>query len=168
MWPWPGHHVSMDGTNVAGWSRRLGEPRLVQPLAIARYFGTQRVRFSCWFDSNFRHCLWKYNPKDAAVFDTIVRMEPAIFKQAPAGVDANGKSIKADPFVLRDAEPDGLVLAGDLYRREARENPTLFGWTQNNPQRRITGQIASNGDILLGPCGEVRIPVVDDAEYYLH
>lgn len=168
--PWHGRFVSLDGANVAGWSRRRGEPRLAQTLAVCRWLSTNGVRFSCWFDSNFRWCLRKYAPRDAAVLDAILREEPNLFKQAPAGRNAAGESIKADGFVIRDAGsyPDGLILTGDLYRREAREAPAVFGWTQTHPERRITGQIAANGDVLLGDNGEIRIPVNDDSESYIH
>ena len=168
--PWRGHFVSMDGTNVSGWSRRRGEPRLAQTLAICRWFSTNGIRFSCWFDSNFRRCLMKYAPKDAAVLEAILREEPNLFKQAPAGRNSMGEPIKADPYVIRDADsfPGGLILTGDLFRREAKEAPAVFGWTQTHPERRITGQIAANGDVLLGDNGEIRIPVNDDSEFYIH
>ncbi len=167
--PWRGRFVSMDGTNVSGWSRRYGEPRLVQVLAVCRYFSQHGVRFRCWFDASFRPCLRKWSPRDADVLEIIMREEPELFKFAPAGTDSFGNQIKADPYVIRDAEsvPGGLILSNDLYRHEAQKNPRMFGWTQQHPERRIKGQIAANGDLLLGDDGLIRIPVIDNPEYYI-
>ena len=166
---WTGRFVAMDGANISGWSRRRGEPRLAQTLAICRWLEDHGVRFGCWFDASFRHCLRKCSPKDAVALETLLQNYPELFKSAPAGVDSQGNSIGADAYVLRDADsfPDGLVLTSDLYRSEAKENPHLFGWTQDHSERRITGQIASNGDVLLGDNGEVRIAVHDDIEFYV-
>lgn len=168
--PWRGRFVSMDGTNVSGWSRRYGEPRLVQVLAVCRYFSQKGVCFRCWFDASFRPCLRKWSPRDADALEIIMGEEPELFKFAPAGPDSFGNQIKADPYIIRDAEsvPGGLILSNDLYRHEAQENPHLFGWTQQHPERRITGQIAANGDVLLGDGGLIRIPVRNDPMFYLH
>lgn len=171
--PWRGRFVSIDGTNVAGWSRRRGEPRLVQTLAICRWFDRHHVKYVCWFDANFRHCVEQWSRHngvgDAEALGRILAEQPDLFKQAPAGVAESGRPIKADPFILRDASsvPNGLILSCDLYRLEAQTNPELFGWTQRHPDRRITGGIAANGDVFLGANAEVRIPVVDDVQSYI-
>ena len=166
---WTGRFVAIDGANISGWGRRRGEPCLSQTLAICRWLDDHGVRFSCWFDASFRHYLRKCSLKDAVALEILLQNYPELFKSAPAGVDSQGNSIGADAYVLRDADsfPDGLVLTSDLYRSEAKENPHLFGWTQDHPERRITGQIASNGDVLLGDNGEVRIAVHDAIEFYV-
>ena len=165
--PLKGKFVSIDGTNVSGWSRRKGEPRLTQTLAVCRYFAENDVRFTCWFDANFRHCLAKYSQRDAVVLDRILREEPAIFKIAPAGVDQYGEKIKADKYVLRDAESvnGGMVMAGDLYRKEVKENAE-FAWVRCQPERRITGQISANGDVFIDNFN-ITIPVSGEAEDYI-
>lgn len=167
--PWTGRYVAIDGTNVAGWGQRKGEPRLAQVLAVCRYFSGTGVRFACWFDSNFRWVVKRFSERDAAVLERILKEEPGVFKQSPAGSGAGGEAIKADPFVLRDAagEPDGMVLSDDLFRREAEADPAAFGWAQREPERLIKGAVAGNGDVLLGANGEVRIPVADDPSEYI-
>ena len=162
--PWRGRFASVDGANVAGWGQRRGEPRLAQTLALCRWFSDNEVRFVCWFDSSFRWAVRQFNPSHANVLEQILQREPGLFKMSPAGVTANGVPRKADPFVLQDASsmPDGLVVSNDLYRKEVESNPQGFGWLTQHPERRITGQIAANGDILLGDDGLIRIPVNND------
>ena len=57
--------------------------------------------------------------------------------------------------------------ADDLYRMEIELNPQSFGWLTRHPERRITGHIAANGDILLGDNGLIRIPVNNDPIFYI-
>ena len=87
----------------------------------------------------------------------------------PAGVNANGVRRKADPLVLHNASSvhGGLIVSNDLYRAEIRANPQEFGWLLHHPERRVTGMIDANGDLLLGDDGLIRIPVVDDPGYYI-
>lgn len=168
--PWSGRFAVVDGANVAGWGgQRKGEPRLAQVLAICRYFSENGVRFACRFDANFRWCLKRHSERDADVLDQVFRNEPQLFRQSPAGQGPTGETIKADPFVLRDAESetDGLIVSNDLYRREAAANPEAFGWVLREPWRFIRGDIAPNGDVVLGAGGEVRIPVREDPEFYI-
>ena len=167
--PWRGRFASVDGANVAGWGQRRGEPRLAQTLALCRWFSDNGVRFVCWFDSNFRWAVRQFNPRHADVLEQILQREPVLFKVSPAGVTANGVPRKADPFVLQDASsmPGGLVVSNDLYRKEIESNPQGFGWLTHHPERRITGQIAANGDILLGDDGRIRIPVNNDPMSYI-
>lgn len=164
----------LDGSNVSGWGRRFGEPRLAQTLAVCRWAQRQRAgragaAFCCWFDASFRHAVARYSAADARVLDEVLRREPELFKQAPAGTDAYGKRIRADNYVLREAEmrAGAVIISSDLYRREAREDAVHDAWLKGHPGRRLPGQVASNGDILLGARGEIHIPVVDSAEYYL-
>lgn len=166
--PWRGRFAVLDGTNVAGWSRRRGEPRLAQTLAICRWFADNGVQFSCWFDSSFRWCLRKRFQRDAEVLDMVLREEPSLFKLSPAGVDSSGVTRKADPYVIQDAAtvPDSMIVSNDLYRAEVDANPSAFGWVRD-PARRITGQIAANGDVLLGDNGLIRIPTNDNPESYI-
>lgn len=167
--PLMGCFGSIDGTNVSGWGQRRGEPRIVQPLAICRWLSDNSVRFVCWFDANFRWCLRRFNPHHADVLEQVLQREPNLFKLPPAGVKADGEARKADPFVLQDASsvPNGMVISNDLYRAEVAANPQAFSWLTRHPERRLTGQIAANGDLLLGDDGLIRIPVVDDPEYYI-
>ncbi len=167
--PWRGRFASVDGANVAGWGQRRGEPCLAQTLALCRWFSDNGVRFVCWFDSNFRWAVRQFNPRHADVLEQILQREPSLFKMSPAGVTANGVPRKADPFVLQDASsmPGGLVVSNDLYRKEIESNPQGFGWLTHHPERRITGQIAANGDILLGDDGRIRIPVNNDPMSYI-
>jgi len=167
--PWRGRFASVDGANVAGWGQRRGEPRLAQTLALCRWFSDNGVRFVCWFDSNFRWAVRNSNPRHADVLEQILQREPGLFKMSPAGVTANGIPRKADPFVLQDASsmPGGLVVSNDLYRKEVESNPQGFGWLNQHPERRVTGQIAANGDILLGDDGRIRIPVNNDPMFYI-
>ena len=166
--PWLGRFVAIDGANVCGWGCRKGEPRLVQVLAICRWFAECGVRFTCWFDSNFRWCLAKRFSRDAAVLEGALRHEPDVFKQAPAGVDSDGVPRKADPYVIHDAATysNSLIVSDDLYRKEIEANPDEFAWLRD-PARRIVGEIASNGDVLLGDHGQVRIPVENDPQFYI-
>ena len=167
--PWRGRFASIDGANVSGWGQRRGEPRLVQALALCRWFSDNGVRFTCWFDANFRWCLRKFDPHHADVLEQVLQQEPSLFKMPPAGVKADGKPRKADPYVLQDASsvPDGLIVSNDLYRAEIVANPQTFGWLLAHPERRIVGQIGENGDLRLGDDGMVPVPVVDDPEYYI-
>jgi len=167
--PWRGRFASIDGANVSGWGQRRGEPRLTQTLALCRWFSDNGVRFVCWFDSNFRWAVRQFNPRHADVLEQILQREPGLFKVSPAGVTANGVPRKADPFVLQDASSmsGGLVVSDDLYRKEIESNPQGFGWLTRHPERRITGQIAANGDILLGDNGLIRIPVNYDPMFYI-
>lgn len=167
--PLHGRFASVDGANVAGWGQRRGEPCLAQTLALCRWFSDNGVRFVCWFDSNFRWAVRQFNPRHADVLEQILQREPGLFKVSPAGVTANGIPRKADPFVLQDASsmPGGLVVSNDLYRKEVESNPQGFGWLTRHPERRITGQIAANGDILLGDDGHIRIPVNNDPRSYI-
>lgn len=167
--PWRGRYVAIDGANVAGWGQKKGEPRLAQVLAVCRYFSENGVRFSCWFDATFRWAVKRFSERDAAVLDRILKEEPQVFKQSPAGGGVGGDVIKADVFVLRDVAgvPDGLVLSGDLFRHEAETDPEAFGWVKREPWRFIRGVVAGNGDVLLGTNGEVRIPVADNPETYI-
>ena len=166
--PWCGF-ASIDGANVSGWGQRRREPRLAQTLALCRWFSDNGVRFVCWFDTNFRWCLRKFNTRHADVLEQVLQCEPSLFKMPPAGVAANGTPRKADPYVLQDASsvPGGLVVSNDLYRVEIEANPQAFGWVTRHPERRITGSIDANGDILLGDNGLIRIPVIDDPEFYI-
>ena len=168
--PWRGRFASVDGANVAGWGQRRGEPRLAQTLALCRWFSDNGVRFVCWFDSNFRWSVRHFNPSHADVLEQILQREPGLFKVSPAGVTANGVPRKADPFVLQDASsmPGGLVVSDDLSRKEIESSPQGFGWLSRHPERRITGQTAANGDILLGDNGLIRIPVNNDPMFYIH
>lgn len=167
--PWRWRYVAIDGANVAGWGQKKGEPRLTQVLAVCRYFSGNRVRFSCWFDATFRWAVKRFSERDAAVLDRILKEEPQVFKQSPAGGGEGGDAIKADVFVLRDVTgvSDGVVVSNDLYRREAETDPEAFGWVKREPERFIRGGIAGNGDVLLGTNGEVRIPVADDPASYI-
>lgn len=167
--PWGGRYVAIDGANVAGWGRRKGEPRLAQVLALCRWLSDHGVRFTCWFDAGFRWAVKGFSESDSAVLERVLKAEPGVFKQSPAGGGADGETIKADPFVLRDAAgvPGGLVVSNDLYRTEAEKDSEAFGWTQREPDRFIRGAVAGNGDLLLGANGEVRIPVADDASRYI-
>lgn len=167
--PWRGRFASVDGANVAGWGQRRGEPRLAQTLALCRWFSDNGVRFVCWFDSNFRWAVRQFNPCHADILEQTLQREPSLFKLSPAGVTANGIPRKADPFVLQDASsmPGGLVVSNDLYRKEVESNPQSFGWLNQHPERRITGQTAANGDILLGDEGLIRIPVNNDPMSYI-
>ena len=167
--PWRGCFASIDGANVSGWGQRRGEPRLVQALALCRWFSDNGVRFTCWFDANFRWCLRKFDPHHADVLEQVLQQEPSLFKMPPAGVKADGKPRKADPYVLQDASsvPDGLIVSNDLYRAEIVANPQTFGWLLRHPERRIVGQIGENGDLRLGDDGMIPVPVVDDPEYYI-
>ena len=105
-----------------------------------------------------------------AMLEMIMREEPRLFQYTPAGYRSPGEEIKADPFVIRDAEsePNGMILANDRYLREARENRELFGWTQDHPERLIKGAIGNGGCVRLGYHAEVTIPVVEDAHFYIH
>ena len=167
--PWRGCFASVDGANVAGWGQRRGEPRLAQTLALCRWFCDNEVQFVCWFDSNFRWAVRQFNSCHADVLEQILQREPSLFKMSPAGVTANGIPRKADPFVLQDASsmPGGLVVSNDLYRKEVESNPQGFGWLNQHPERRITGQTAANGDILLGDNGLIRISVNNDPMFYI-
>lgn len=167
--PWRGCFASVDGANVAGWGQHRGEPRLAQTLALCRWFSDTGVRFVCWFDASFRWAVRQFNTRHADVLEQILQREPGLFKMSPAGVTANGVPRKADPFVLQDASsmPGGLVVSNDLYRKEIESNPQGFGWLTHHPERRITGQIAANGDILLGDDGRIRIPVNNDPMSYI-
>jgi hypothetical protein len=167
--PLRGRFASTDGANVAGWGQKRGEPRLAQALALCRWFVDSGMRFVCWFDTNFRWGLRKFNPRHARILEAVLQHEPNLFKMPPAGVTANGIPRKADSYVLQDAAsvPGGLVVSNDLYRAEIEANPQAFGWLLQHPERRITGMIAANGDILLGDDGLIRIPVVDDPAYYI-
>ena len=167
--PWRGRFASIDGANVSGWGQRRSEPRLVQALALCRWLSDNGVRFTCWFDANFRWCLRKFNPHHSDVLEQVLQHEPSLFKMPPAGVKANGETRKADPFVLQDASfvPDGLIVSNDLYRAEIEANPQAFGWLARHPERRITGQIAANGDILLGDDGRIRIHVNNNPMFYI-
>ena len=167
--PWRGHFASVDGANVSGWGQRRGEPCLAQTLALCRWFSDNGVRFVCWFDASFRWAVRQFNTRHADVLEQILQREPGLFKMSPAGVSANGVPRKADPFVLQDASsmPGGLVVSNDLYRKEIESNPQVFGWLTHHPERRITGQIAANGDILLGDDGRIRIPVNNDPMSYI-
>lgn len=167
--PWTGRYVAIDGANVAWWGQKKGEPRLAQVLAICRCFSGNGVRFSCWFDATFRWAVKRFSERDAAVLDRILKEEPQVFKQSPAGGGEGGDAIKADVFVLRDVAgvPNALVLSGDLFRHEAETDPEAFGWVKREPWRFIRGVVAGNGDVLLGTNGEVRIPVADNPETYI-
>lgn len=167
--PWRGRFASTDGTNVSGWGQRRGEPRIAQSLALCRWFSDNGVRFVCWFDANFRWCLRRFNPHHADVLEQVLQREPNLFKMPPAGVKADGEARKADTFVIQDASsvPNGLVVSNDLYRAEVAANPQAFGWLTRHPERRITGQVAANGDLLLGDDGLIRIPVNNDPMFYI-
>ena len=167
--PWTGRFAVVDGANVAGWGRSRGQPRLAQPLAVVRYLQANGARCVCLFDANFRWALKRRLPNDADVLERLLREEPGVFKQSPAGAGPDGKPLKADSFVLREAasEPDGMVVSNDLYRAEADAAPDAFGWVRREPDRFIRGMAATTGDLLLGASGEVRIPVADDPATYI-
>ena len=167
--PWRGGFASTDGANVAGWGQRRGEPRLAQTLALCRWHSNNDVRFICLFDANFPWSLRRFNASHADILEQVLQHEPDLFKLAPAGVKADGKPRKADPYVLQNAAavPNGLIVSNDLYRAEIEANPQKFGWLLHHPERRITGMIDANGDILLGDDGQIRIPVVNDPGYYI-
>lgn len=167
--PWTGRFAVVDGSNVAGWGRPRGQPRLAQPLAAVRYLQANGVRCICLFDANFRWALKRRLPHDADVLDRLLQDEPEVFKQSPAGAGPDGKPIKADVFILREAaaEPDGLVITNDLYRAETGADSDAFGWVAREPARFIRGICGAKGDLLLGASGEVRIPVAGDPASYL-
>ena len=169
-------HV-LDATNIAGWSRARGSPRLAQVLALCRW--AQRIRpsdmagrrpaFVAWFDASLLGSLSRSSPRDAAVLQEVLRREPNCFKLAPSGFDGRREPIRADDFCLRELtiDPHAVLVSSDRYRAEAARNPELYGWVLEHPERLLPGQVASNGDLLLGAHGEIHIPVVDDAGYYL-
>ena len=167
--PLRGRFASTDGANVAGWGQKRGEPRLAQTLALCRFFSDNGVRFVCVFDANFPWCVRRFNPRHADVLEQVLQHEPKLFTMPPAGVNANGVRRKADPLVLHNASSvhGGLIVSNDLYRAEIRANPQEFGWLLHHPERRVTGMIDANGDLLLGDDGMIRIPVVDDPGYYI-
>lgn len=147
-----GQYISMDGTNVCGWSTKRGQPNLNQLLAICRYCRMGGVNYTAWFDPSFKYCLREFDPAAGRTLQALLNTRPDRFKEVPAG-QLNGQLIKADTFVLNDAAAhNGWYIANDLYRAEANDNPGRYGWVKNASDKRIVGQVSGNY-IFLEPIG---------------
>lgn len=129
-----GAEYLLDGSNILHWDEYRTGISLKHLLAITDHLKITGQPFQVFFDATAPHILKKKAPREAEVYENLLKDDPAHFCQVPAGT-------RADDFLLLQADVNkgALILTQDLFRDHVDKYPWL-----KTERRVIPGMVMNN------------------------